>query len=110
MNKYYKSKNGKAWLCYKPEDIENYIEITEEEFNKHISESTYPQRVEALIRERYSVSDEIAIIRQKDTKPVEYDEYYSYCEECKRKAKGNVEEIDYSKLSHDELVKMLKAM
>ena len=47
---------------------------------------TYSVVVEALIRERYSVSDEIALLRQKETKPTEYAEYDAFCEACKAKA------------------------
>ena len=49
---------------------------------------TYKQKVEDYIREKYTVSDELAILRQRDTKPEEYAEYYAYCEECKAKAKS----------------------
>lgn len=48
---------------------------------------TYEERVEQLIRERYSVSDELAILRQRDTKPSEFEEYFAFCEECKAIAK-----------------------
>lgn len=48
---------------------------------------TYSVVVEALIRERYSVSDEIALLRQKETKPTEYAEYDAFCEACKEKAR-----------------------
>lgn len=47
----------------------------------------YEARVEALIRERYTVSDELAILRQRDTKPAEFDVYNAFCEACKRRAK-----------------------
>lgn len=47
----------------------------------------YSNKVERLIRERYTVSDEIAILRQRDTKPTEFYEYNAFCEECKLKAK-----------------------
>ena len=43
----------------------------------------YDEAVNAKIRERYSESQEFAILRQKDEKPEEYAEYYAYCEECK---------------------------
>ena len=39
------------------------------------------------VRERYTVSDELAILRQRDTKPTEFYEYNAFCEECKAKAK-----------------------
>lgn len=48
---------------------------------------TYEERVEALIREQYSMNDELAILRQRDTKPAEFKVYFDYCEECKQKSK-----------------------
>lgn len=51
---------------------------------------TYGEIVDALIRQKYSVSAELAILRQRNEKPEEFAEYYQYCEECKRKARGEV--------------------
>ena len=48
---------------------------------------TYEELVEQLIREKYSVNQELAIQRQRDTKPEEFEVYFSYCEECKAFAK-----------------------
>jgi len=50
--------------------------------------SLYAEKVNALIRNRYSVSDELAIQRQRDTKPDEFQAYYDYVEECKQTAKN----------------------
>lgn len=50
----------------------------------------YANLVSKLIRERYSVDDEMAILRQRDTKPEEYSEYNSFCEDCKAKAKEEI--------------------
>lgn len=47
----------------------------------------YELRVETLIRRRYTVSDELAILRQRDTKPEEFQDYFLYCEQCKDEAK-----------------------
>ena len=47
----------------------------------------YGEAVNAKIRERYSESQEFAILRQKDDKPEEYAEYYAFCEECKADVK-----------------------
>lgn len=47
----------------------------------------YSNLVEQYIRQKYSVSAEIAIIRQRDSKPEEFEEYYSYAESCKIIAK-----------------------
>lgn len=49
---------------------------------------TYEELVVSLIREKYSVDDELAIQRQRDTKPEEFQAYFEYCEECKEKAKA----------------------
>lgn len=43
----------------------------------------YDEAVDAEIRKRYSVSQEFAILRQRDEKPEEYAQYYAYCEQCK---------------------------
>jgi len=40
-----------------------------------------------LIRKRYSMDDEIAIQRQKETKPVEFQAYFDYIELCKTSLK-----------------------
>lgn len=50
-------------------------------------EPTYPAVVEGLIRERYSISDELAIQRQRETKPEEFAEYNNFCEYCKSEAR-----------------------
>ena len=50
----------------------------------------YSSLVSKLIRERYSVDDEMAILRQKETKPEEWETYNTFCEECKAKAKEEI--------------------
>ena len=58
---------------------------------KNISkDKLYANLVSKLIRERYSVDDEMAILRQKETKPEEWNEYNTYCEWCKTKAKEEI--------------------
>ena len=51
---------------------------------------TYEERVEQLIREKYSVNQELAIQRQRETKPEEFAEYFAYCEDCKSIAKNEI--------------------
>ena len=73
-----------AWDEY--ENIQVYIPYTAEELNaKRIKD--YEKFVEDLIRVKYSVSNELAILRQKETKPDEFKEYYEYAEQCKAAAK-----------------------
>lgn len=50
--------------------------------------SLYGERVNKLIRQRYSLSEELALNRQRFEKPEEFAEYYAYCEECKQRAKS----------------------
>lgn len=49
---------------------------------------TYEELVELFIGERYTFGAELALHRQKDTKPEEYAAYDAYCEECKLRAKN----------------------
>lgn len=73
-----------AWDEY--EDIQVYIPYTEEEL-----QAQYENAVNDAIREKYTLSQELAILRQRDTKPEEYAAYNAYCEECKAKAKAKYE-------------------
>ena len=43
----------------------------------------YQERVVSRIRERYSVDDELAILRQRDTKPEEFSLYNAFVEGIK---------------------------
>lgn len=53
----------------------------------------YEEAVDAQIRKRYSISQEFAILRQKEEKPEEYAAYYDYCERCKAFVKTQKGEI-----------------
>ena len=50
----------------------------------------YGARVSELIREKYSLDAELAILRQRDEKPDEYQAYFAFCEECKSRAKREI--------------------
>lgn len=60
------------------------VETPDEEFKDTRS---YSEKVVSLIREKYSLDEELAIQRQRDGKPQEFSEYFEYCEACKQKAK-----------------------
>ena len=72
-------------IVYEYEPIPE-IPIEEEHL---IPEMTYEEQVVAKIRERYSINDELALLRQKDTKTAEFQAYYQYVEECKSNIKAN---------------------
>jgi hypothetical protein len=42
------------------------------------------------VRSVYSIDDEIAILRQRYDKPQEFDEYYTFVEQCKTEAKAEL--------------------
>lgn len=58
-----------------------------DEIPQTINTKAYEDKVDSLIRNRYSLSEELGILRQKDTKKAEYDAYFAYCEQCKAEAK-----------------------
>ena len=62
-----------------------YREMTEEELSatEEVIVLPYQQRVVSRIREKYSVDDELAILRQRDTKPEEFAEYNAFVEQIK---------------------------
>ena len=53
-------------------------------------QAQYERRVDELIRAKYTLSQELAIIRQQESKSEEYQAYFDFCEECKAKAKAEV--------------------
>lgn len=55
----------------------------------------YGLKVNTLIREKYTLSQELAIMRQHTDKPDEYTEYYAYCEQCKITAKAEIYKEQY---------------
>ena len=79
-----RQKNRQTELNAEPVES-SIIELTEEQKQKR-----YKARVNELIRQKYSVGDELAIMRQQFAKKEEYDEYFAYCEECKARAKAEV--------------------
>lgn len=67
-------------------EYEAIPEVPEEE-EMPVPEIPYEEQVVAKIRERYSVDDELAILRQRDTKPDEFEAYNEYAEQCKADVK-----------------------
>ena len=78
---------------YFVDDDNNIIrEATEEEI-KALEKSlimdaqSYKESIIYAIREKYSVDDELAILRQRDTKPEEFEEYFNFVESVKKSLK-----------------------
>lgn len=74
-------------LSYAPQEIERGEEKTEE-YTKEVivPEVSKSAIVEALVRKEFSVSDEIAILRQRSSKKAEFDAYNARVEELKAEA------------------------
>lgn len=77
----------------------NLVKCSDEEYKAFIETQNskrkqyeYEDYVNSLIRQKYSLSQELAILRQKTEKPTEYTEYFNYCEQCKNigKQKYNI--------------------
>ena len=62
--------------------------------NEQVAEGTrakvYGKLVTDKIRLRYSLSEELAILRQRDEKPEEFAAYNAYAEQCKAEAKAEM--------------------
>ena len=67
-----------GWVEYTPEQV-----VTSKE-------ELYKQRIVELIRERYSVDDELAILRQRDVKIDDFNAYNTYVEDCKAQAREEI--------------------
>lgn len=50
----------------------------------------YENKIVALIRQKYNVNQELAILRQRDAKPQEFVEYNEYVEQCKEQVKNEL--------------------
>lgn len=74
-----------AAMTYNADDYEEVDELP-----VAFDETAYKAAVERLIRERYSVADELGILRQRDTKFEEYAEYYAFAEQCKAQARAEI--------------------
>lgn len=48
----------------------------------------YEKKIVALIRKKYNINQELAVLRQRDTKPIEFEEYNAYVEQCKKQVKN----------------------
>ena len=82
-----KCVNGDC-IEFTPEEISAMESQAAETERQYWLSTPYGDAVDAEIRKRYTVSQEFAILRQRDEKPEEYAAYYAYCEECKAYVKA----------------------
>lgn len=79
----------KAILMLPTQTIDDYEEVAEIPPKPRFD---YGKRVEELIREKYSLSEELSVLRQRMEKPSEFEAYYTYAEQCKARAKNELNE------------------
>lgn len=106
-------------LMYKREDLvkppynykivnidDKYADCVASDFNRDLSFSIdkyksrketeakieYETKIVSLIRKKYNINQELAILRQMDTKPTEFVEYSKYVEKCKAEVKNELKE------------------
>lgn len=93
----------KSFSSVRPSRVERYdqshflLSFNIEEVNKNdengfeydtvlVTEVSKPAIVEALIRQRYSLNDELALLRQRTSKKTEFAEYNDFAEAAKAAA------------------------
>lgn len=73
--------------------VEEIREQKKTEYIKYLENTKYERyksRVVELIRKKYSINEELALLRQKEDKTEEYAVYNNYAEECKITAKSEI--------------------
>lgn len=72
-------------------EYEEAPEATEDDTGTPPAQIDYGETVNELIRRKYTLSEELAILRQRDTKAEEFEAYNAYAESCKEEARLLIE-------------------
>lgn len=72
-------------------EYEEAPETTEDGTETSTVPMDYGETVNGLIRRKYTLSEELAILRQRGTKAEEFEAYNSYAESCKEEARLLIE-------------------
>lgn len=72
-------------------EYEEAPEATEDGTETSTVPMDYGETVNGLIRRKYTLSEELAILRQRDTKAEEFEAYNAYAESCKEEARLLIE-------------------
>jgi hypothetical protein len=65
-------------------------------------DKTYEELIVNMIRKKYSLNEELAILRQRDTKPAEFAEYNNYVESVKTQLKAKIQEMRTGDIPEEE--------
>jgi len=66
----------------------------EKKMEKKSERVSREQMISIIISGKYSIDEQIALLRQKDTKPEEYDAFYRFAEEVKAKVTAEYAEYE----------------
>ena len=84
------------------DDFDENLDFSISKYNSRVAREKeekdvfdYENLVVSLIRKKYTINQELAILRQQNSKPQEYEEYFNYVEECKLQAKASVDSIEF---------------
>lgn len=72
-------------------DFNDDLTFSIEKYNARkqvIADEEYENKIVALIRKKYNINQELAILRQREVKPQEFAEYNEYVEQCKAEVKS----------------------
>lgn len=72
-------------------EYEEAPEATEDDTGTPPAQIDYGETVNGLIRRKYTLSEELAILRQRDTKAEEFEAYNAYAESRKEEARLLIE-------------------
>lgn len=87
--------NGVTYTPPTDEHLREAGYIIEEEPAPNVEPYTvsYEDLVVSKIRTKYSLNDELGLLRQRLDKPEEFSVYHDFCELCKTEAKAEIETI-----------------
>ena len=74
-------------------DFNDDLTFSIEKYNARkqaLANEEYESKIVALIRKKYNINQELAILRQRDAKPQEFAEYNEYVEQCKEQVKNEL--------------------
>ena len=74
-------------------DFNDDLTFSIEKYNARkqvLANEEYENKIVALIRQKYNVNQELAILRQREVKPEEFAEYNEYVEQCKKQVKNGI--------------------
>ena len=75
------------------EDFNDDLTFNIEKYNlrkQKQKRAEYEELVASMVRKKYTVSQELSILRQQSKKPTEFEEYSDYVEKCKAEAKSKL--------------------